>query len=127
MFTGKGRLVPPEWEELVEAGILLVSVLPFRLGVKRGINLCLFLLSLSDQLFLLSKTSAKTSKVILELAYTTEEASRWNYAMATYHLIRKVSRCCTESQACIQSDRHTDRHTDRHRLTHRYTQAQTRI
>ena len=66
-------------------------MLTFRLGVKRGINLCVFLLSLSDQLFLLSKTSAKLSKVVLKLSQGEEGAGRWDYAVVSYHLIRKAS------------------------------------
>ena len=62
-----------------------------RLGVKKGINLCLVLLSLSDTLFLVTKTTFRSSKVILTLLYGSEGASRWGRTMVTYHILRKVN------------------------------------
>ena len=73
-------------------------IVTHRLGVKSGINLCLLMLSLSDQLFLLSKMFTMVSKVVLELAYGNEGASQWTYVMVSYHLVRKVSNSPTKKQ-----------------------------
>ncbi|KAK7481109.1 hypothetical protein BaRGS_00027649 [Batillaria attramentaria] len=68
----------------------LSCVVFYRLGVKKGINLCLLLLSASDLLFLLSQTAVRSSRVMLTLTASARGISQWEYTVVTFHLLRKV-------------------------------------
>nr|KAG5695160.1 hypothetical protein BaRGS_030206 [Batillaria attramentaria] len=61
------------------------------LGVKKGINLCLLLLSASDLLFLLSQTAVRSSRVMLTLTASARGISQWEYTVVTFHLLRKCA------------------------------------